>query len=424
MNPILNAAQKEYLRDLAKRQREAAELPQMAERRAAWIEHNRATSRRTMVVMEESTFWRDIRPAPRLENGCGAWLEDLMLRYLFVHEQIGDDKVVPVHIPIALGIRDDLFRIPIQTTQASEGVGFHIDPAIVDLEQEVDRFEPSDFGYDEAGTRALAEWVAETVGDILPPRLENATNRWSCGLSYKAIRLLGMENLFVAMKTEPQAVHRLMRRLTDDRIAFLRWQEANGLILPNNGNDYMGSGSYCFSDELPGDPERADRPGEFPGQRGRRPVTSRQTWGHLNSQESVGISPETYGEFVAPYYHELARQFGLVYYGCCEPVDPFWDAGISDLPNLRKVSISAWCDEARMAEQLAGRKIIYSRKPSPNYLGVESAFDEKAFRASIRETMRLTRDLPREVIFRDIYRLHGNLGKVRRAVEIVREEAG
>jgi hypothetical protein len=37
-------------------------------------------------------------------------------------------------------------------------------------------------------------------------------------------------------------------------------------------------------------------------------------------KDTVSISPEMYNEFFFPYYLEAAQQFGLVSYGCCEPV--------------------------------------------------------------------------------------------------------
>ena len=127
-------------------------------------------------------------------------------------------------------------------------------------------------------------------------------------------------------------------------------------------------------------------------------------------------------EFIAPYFSRMAEEFGLVYYGCCEPVEMYWDQDISKYPHLRKVSISPWCNEEFMSERLSGGKVIYSRKPSPNFIGVQKEFDEDAFRKYIRHTAELTKDCKTEFIFRDIYTLHGNLDKVKRAVEIVREE--
>lgn len=74
-----------------------------------------------------------------------------------------------------------------------------------------------------------------------------------------------------------------------------------------------------------------------------------------------------------------------------------------------------------MGQALKGEKIIYSRKPSPNFLGVQKEFDEAAFRDYIQKTLTAARDCTVEFIFRDVYTLHGNLEKPARAVEIVRE---
>ena len=81
------------------------------------------------------------------------------------------------------------------------------------------------------------------------------------------------------------------------------------------------------------------------------------------------------------------------------------------------------CDEKYMGERLAGKKIIYSRKPRDYfYLGVQAAFDEDAFRDNIRQTVEATRGCKTEYIVRDVLSLHGTVHKVKRAVEIIREE--
>jgi len=104
-------------------------------------------------------------------------------------------------------------------------------------------------------------------------------------------------------------------------------------------------------------------------------------------------------------------------------VHPFWETSISRLKNLRKISISPWCDEEYMGERLRGSGIVYQRKPSPLFIGgTDRDLDEDGFRAHVRKTMRAARGCLLEFTFRDTYTLNGNLGKPRRAVEIVREE--
>jgi hypothetical protein len=128
-----------------------------------------------------------------------------------------------------------------------------------------------------------------------------------------------------------------------------------------------------------------------------------------------------YGRFVFPYYRDLCEPFGLVYYGCCEPVHDIWKDYVSKLPHLRKVSISAWCNEEFMGEALAGGRVIYSRKPSPNFVGVGTTFDAEGFRAHIEKTLRAARGCEAEIIFRDIYTVSGDRTKPGQAVKITRE---
>ena len=94
-------------------------------------------------------------------------------------------------------------------------------------------------------------------------------------------------------------------------------------------NDYAGAGSYGFTNELP--TEHCRVTGE---------IGLKDLWVNLNSQETVSVSPEMYGEYYWPYYKQLAEEFGLVYYGCCEPTNPIWKDYLSKLENLRKVSVS------------------------------------------------------------------------------------
>lgn len=395
--------EKQYLRDLAQRQAELAAHPDNAALAQAWYDHNSLRGQRPMVVFEEETCKQEFFQL-QCEDPLARYVEGQLLQTIRAKELIGDDKVVPDFFRVPVQIESQFFGVERHRTVAAEGLGYHDEPVLVNLEEDLSKLRPSEFHYNKAATERLENFAGDILGDVLPLRRVNELNQWHFAPTQHVVNLMGMENLFLAMFDAPEALHRLMAFLVEDMRRLLRWEEQEGLLFANAGNDYMGSGSYCFNRELPTS----------------GPVVSTQTWGHSNSQESVGISLEQYAEFVFPYIQEIAREFGLFYYGCCEPVDPIWDDCLCKLPNLRKVSISAWCDEEKMAERLSKAPVIYSRKPSPNFLGVDHVLDEEAFRAYIKRTIDLTRGCHVEIIFRDIYTLHGNPDKARRAVEIVR----
>lgn len=168
--------------------------------------------------------------------------------------------------------------------------------------------------------------------------------------------------------------------------------------------------SYTFSTRLP-----APAAGN--------PIRLENVWAWAEAEETVGLSPAMFTEQFLPYFAQMCRLVGRVYYGCCEPMQDTLEAILRDIPNVGKVSVSSWSDEKRVGDILRGRGIVYSRKPSANLVGVAETLDEEAFARHITDTLKAAAGCPCEFIFRDIYTVHGNLAKVRRAVELTRRLA-
>jgi hypothetical protein len=118
---------------------------------------------------------------------------------------------------------------------------------------------------------------------------------------------------------------------------------------------------------------------------------------------------------------KITNRFGLFSYGCCEPVDNLWDRCLSRLTNLRKLSVSPWCEEEVIAEKIRGKKIVYHRKPSANFISVDETFNEKAFIAHIAKSVKAAIGCPLEITFREELTVKGEPWRLRRAVDIVKE---
>jgi hypothetical protein len=182
-------------------------------------------------------------------------------------------------------------------------------------------------------------------------------------------------------------------------------EETFGDILPV---ELKGSGGFGWSRELPA-----------AGFAGR--ARTRDMWGFAESQETVGVSPAMFAEFVFPYQMPILERFGLNCYGCCEPLDRRWHL-VERIPRLRRVSVSAWASVPAMAERL-GDRYVFSWKPRPADLAT-GTFDEAAVRAYVRDTLRATRGCVVEVIMKDNNPIGHDPQRVVRWVEIVREEIG
>lgn len=415
MNGDLAATRQEVklLRGLARKQMEYANLPVMEERKRRWYEHNALRGRRPMLVMETGTFRDSIVPEPQCTSKAARRIESQLTANIVNHEMVDDDKVTPPYFSVNWSIDFRLFDLHVETERADDGTGRSLGHRwkhpVKDLRTDLGKLRPSVHSVDRQGTLEWKSFVDETIGAILPVRLENASLSWGIGPTGHMVVLMGMEYMLMSMLDSPDEFQELIKRVCDELHAFQRWQEQENLLTLNNEHHYVGAGSYGFTTELP-QPEHEKR----------KRVTTRDLWLNTNSQESVGLSPQMYGQYIFPHYVKFAEESGLVYYGCCEPVHAIWDDYLSKLPNLRKVSISAWCDEQAMGERLRGSHVIYSRKPSPNFIGV-GAFDEDGYRKHIAATLEAARGCKLEIIHRDIYSLGGDRSRAGKAIAIARQ---
>lgn len=410
-NFYINDKDRKYLRRLAKKQLAYANLPTMEARKERWYRHNSLSADKPMIVIEMETFKEDLLPGLKCNSEITREIERYLLKWITNHELIDDDKVIPSYFPVYWNINIEEFGLEIDVEKAEDSkgrkIGYRQKHPITDLKKDFHKLKKSKYSVDKKQTLALRNFVEEIFGDILPVKIKNNSLNWYLTPSRKVVDLMGLETMMYTMVDYPEKLHDLFRYLVKDIKDFIGWQQKNGLLVLNNNNDYVGSGSYGFNRELP-------------TAKDRKHVISEDLWGNLNSQETVGVSPEMYGEFIYPYYRELAREFGLVYYGCCEPVHNIWDNFIRKLPNLRKVSVSPWCDEEIMGEFLENSNVIYSRKPSPNFLG-EGTFDEKEFSKHIMKTLEAASGCSLEIIYRDVYTLNGDKSKPGKAVELIRK---
>jgi hypothetical protein len=410
----LESTDRTLVRDLAQRVLERAHDPLNAERRAAWLDVHSGVPRRPMILAEWGGV-RDPQPpfAPALvcTDPLARGLEAGLRQQLWVFDELRDDHVIEPFFNVNWAVSTSGYGAEKTSHEVNDGGILNArswEAPITDIARDFQLLKPRTFSVNREGTRAYQEQVAAVLGDILPVRCRGGF-WWTLGMTNPAIDLIGLEPLMLFMYDDPAGLHRLMRFLCDDHLAFARWLQTEGLLSLNHENDYIGSGSMGYTRDLP---SSGWRPGA--------PAALCDQWVLLESQETVGVGPTQFAEFIFPYQHEIAREFGLVYYGCCEPVHSIWDDSISRLPNLRKVSVSAWCDEDFIGERLRGGKVIFSRKPSPNFIGIEGMFTEEGFAAHIQKTLDAAKGCTLEIIFRDIYNLSGDRSKPGKGVQIIR----
>ena len=399
------------LRDLAKHQYEVSQSEEMKKLKKLWRDHNDCKPSRPVLTVELGTFAGDvIPPLLHCEGKKAREIESRLYSNLVNHEIFRDDFVVPDHWGVHYHNFFEPFNIQVKVEYSKTGnLGHHFVEVIKDLESDFHKLKKSRFGSDLEGFRTEKAFYEELFGDVLPVITEPAC--LYAVPTQHIVHIMSMENMLFSIYDHPELFHQMMKMISDDYLEYFRFLENQNLILPTVNGEGLAQGSMDFTNDLPGWDEYQ-----------KRPFTTKDIWGFMDSQETTGMSPEMFEEFIFPYYKKISDQYGLLSYGCCEAVHPIWENCISKLKNLRKVSISPWCDEEFMGEQLRGKKIIFHRKPSPNFLGVGNVLDEDALRAHFDKTIRAARGCILEFSQRDVYTLSSTPDKVTRYVEILREE--
>ena len=403
------------LRRLAARVASLAQDPVNLERKRLWYALDEGRSGRPMVLAEVGGILDEVAPAfgaLQCEDPQARAIEQGFRVQIWQFDVLRDDHVIEPCFNVNWSVDPGNYgvqSVPHTVDNNGRLASRSWEPPLKNLDGDFAKLRPRAFAVDREATLAAQEKWDTLFGDLLPVRIRGAF-WWTLGMTIRAIDLIGLESLMLSMYDNPDGLHRLMRFLCDDHLAFARWLEREGLLNLNNANDYIGSGSMGYTRQLPA-----------AGRQDGAPVRTKDLWALLESQETVGVGPELFEAFIFPYQREIAQAFGRCYYGCCEPVHTRWHV-LKQLPHLARVSVSPWADEAFMAREL-GDRFVYSRKPNPALISTER-FDEAAIRADLRRTLDLARGCRVEIIMKDVHTVNNDPSRLPRWVELARREIG
>ncbi len=412
----------ESLRALADRWMEHAANPVMAERRRQWRAIKDLRAEKPMILVEtcmlSDYIGQDelVCQDPYLRN-----IEKSLYEIVRHADEMGDDIVVDPYfrIPWELEIGD--YGVPIVATHAASSDGSNIGYTFnfgVQSEADAAKLHLRDRCVDRALSLQRKELLEDLFGDILPIRLggydpfdpDPGYRPWLgnlyVGLTMDLFKLVGNNNLLYWVYDKPVLIRKMMELFRDDRKGHFQFMEREGLLYQNTDTWMPCPGSYGFVSDLP-----------EPAENGQN-VRLKDCWVWLDSQESAPISPKMFSELFLPYIAEVARPFGLAYYGCCEGLHDRFPYVEKAVPNLRAVSVSGWSNLFRMAEMI-GKKYVYSRKPTPAYIS-GSYPDWELLEKDMRDTFAAAKDCNLELCFRDIYTVNGDRSRMARWVQMTR----
>ena len=371
----LPARDKAVLRALAGEVAEIAALPVHEEKAALWRRLNDLDSARPMVWVNE-ICWNEMNVGDELTlRTQHPWAQDQergLRRLLYQWRHLPGDMIVDGFLTCPLAIHSTDFGIiedvdTIRMDETSDICSRHFKILIKEPE-DIQKIRMPVVTHDEKATEIRYQAMCEVYDGIMPVMKSGQTHIWFTPWDY-LIRWWGVQEAMLDIIARPDMVHAAVDRMVDAWMAELdQFVEQNLLSLDCN-NTRVGSGGYGYVSALPGprfEPEH---------------VKPHNMWGCSNAQIFSDVSPDMHWAFAVEHDLRWLTRWGLTYYGCCEPLDGKIDM-LRRIPNLRKISVSPWCNPERAVNEI-GRDYVISHKPNPAILA-ETQWDPVQARKNIR----------------------------------------
>ena len=374
----LSRSDKDILRRLAGRLAEIAALDVHSRKARLWTKLNDLKSERPMVWINE-ICWNEMNIDDELtlraEHPWARDQEDQLRKIIYQWNHLPCDMVVSNFLTCPLAIHSTDFGIIedvdiVKTDDTSDIVSRRFNIQIKNPD-DIEKIKMPIVTHNKEATEFCYQAMCNVYDGIMPVKKIGQTHIWFAPWDY-LIRWWGIEEAMMDMITRPEMVNAAVSRMVDAWMAELDQFEKMNLLSLDNDNTRIGSGGYGYTTELPGDDYDPDY------------VRPRNMWGCSNAQIFSEISPEMHWEFALRHAMRWLNRFAMTYYGCCEPLDKKMHI-MRKIPNLRKISISPWCDTQRAIDEI-GADYVISRKPNPAILA-ETNFQPEKARRDIRDVL-------------------------------------
>ena len=388
---MLNRKDVALVRKLARGVAEIAALPVHEEKRALWRRLNARKPGRPMVMIDQ-VCWNELNAGGELTLRCAdadcRGYEEYLRRTLYQWEHFPVDMVVEPLVRVPKAVHNTGFGIyvveQVAVTDPTSEVLSHRYENQFQNEEDLAKIHAPQISHDASETErrlAVAHELFNGLLEVLPWGVDPYLSLWDPIATW-----MGVENALYALVDRPGFIHRLLTRLTNGYLSMLDQLEHQGLLCEPQSLIHC-TGAY--TDDLPA-----------PGYDPRKPRT-KDLWMFGLAQMFAAVSPAMFREFEVEYTCRICARFGLVYYGCCDPLDGKM-AEVRMIPNVRKVSMSPWVNQERGAAEI-GEGYVFSRKPSPAFLAT-APFRPEQVRADLVATRRTCekRGCPLEFILKDI----------------------
>jgi hypothetical protein len=401
------------IRELAQQVAEIASLPAQDEKRRLWRALNDLKPERPMVIIDQ-VCWEEMnidnKLTLRCENPVCRSYEEQFRRILLRWEYFPVDMVVEPFVEVHKAVHNSGFGIDIientlAVSETTDVVSHHYENQFQSMD-DVEKIKSPVISHDAAETKRRMEFASRLFEGVMPVR-EAGYDPSYLTIWDRIAMWMGVENALYGIIDQSEMMHAIVKRIADGYLSMLDQLEAQNLLCGPQAYVHCTGG---FTGDLPAS-------GYDPG----KPRT-KDLWMFTMAQMLCTVSPAMHEEYDIDYIKPICERFGLVYYGCCEPLHAKIDI-VRKLPHVRKISMSPWADKQKGAEAIHG-DYVYSCKPNPAFVG-GPAFNADLVRRDLMETKEICArtGCPVEFILKDISTVQNEPLRLKQWAEIAMEVA-
>lgn len=374
----------EVIRELGRRYAEIAALPRQRETIDGWRRLNGLQPTRPMVRIAQIPWhelpWGEDEMVNQ-KPGLLQSVEQHLRMTLYAWGHFKADMVVLPYLGISKSVRNASPGPAAEVKRKGLSQRF---TAQLEAIEDVAALQTPVIEVDPAGDQQRLEQVQDILDGILPVRLTGLGRH--AGLWDMISTMISPERMLYDLIDRPEYVTALINKFVEMECGILDQFEEHGL-LEAAPSEIHCTGAFC--DELPSP--------EYDGKN----AMAKDTWVFSMAQMFSEVSPAMQEEYDILPLKPLLERYGLVYYGCCEPLHNKIDI-VRRIRNVRKISVSPWAKKEQAAENIHG-DYVFSAKPNPAYVAMHG-FDADLVRKDLEETVAICRkhQTPCELIFKDI----------------------
>lgn len=379
------------LRSLACQLAEIAALPVQEETRRLWRKLNGLKPERPMVTIDQ-VCWNEMEVGDELalqcENDFCRSLESQMRQTLYQWRHFPVDMVVEPFIRLGKAIHNSGFGIVVnEHVSVKDPTNSVVGHAYINQfaeDRDLEKIQMPVITHDAAETErrlSAAHDLFDGIIGVFDQGYDPYLSVWDPISTWMSV-----QDVLYALVDRPEFMLAMARRMVDGYMSTLDQLEAQGLLCHSQALIHC---TGAFTDDLPAPGFNPDKP------------RTQDIWMFGLAQMFATVSPDMFEEFEIDVCMPLFQRFGLVYYGCCDPLDRKMKQ-VRRIPNLRKISMSPWTNEEIGASEIKS-DYVFSRKPSPSLLATDQ-FDEQAVRNHLQKSVDICRTYgcPLELILKDV----------------------